>query len=71
MSDIHIFLFAFLIFNKRIQVRSENENILQWRELAKNGFCTIFESGRRGTLVIHPTESAENLRDLILQKLVK
>lgn len=62
----HLSLFAQLAEKDRIQIRSENERINEWEFLRDKNLISIFESGRRGTLIIHLTSHGESsLKELL------
>jgi hypothetical protein len=60
LKKTHLKLFAELMANGRISIRSTNPDLPNWEKLRSNGLCLILESGRTGTLVIHPTMKGEN-----------
>lgn len=49
----HLYLFAMLMSRGRVSIHDSNPQIRQWNALKNVGLCSILESGRSGTLVIH------------------
>lgn len=66
INSEHLYLFALLMNTGRVSIRDSNPKLRQWQTLKKVGLCSILESGRRGTLVIHSTMKAHALAESIL-----
>lgn len=62
----HLYLFALLMNSGRISIRDSNPQLKQWQILKRLGLCSILESGRRGTLIIHHTMKAHGLSESII-----
>lgn len=69
MDAEHLFLFSELIHKGRISIRDNNPALSKYHELRALGLCSILESGRKGTLVIHPTNKAEILAKQFISNL--
>jgi hypothetical protein len=65
----HLYLFALLMNTGRVSIRDSNPKLKQWQALKEIGLCSILESGRRGTLVIHSTMKAHGMAESILDNL--
>lgn len=65
----HVHLFCWLAESERISIRKNNQEIGKWEELKSAGLCTIFESDRSDTVVIHLTSRGESLAGHFISKL--
>lgn len=63
ITTTHLRLFAELCKKVRISIRESNPDIELWKELKSYGLCSILQSGRAGTVVIHATMKADGLAE--------
>jgi len=61
MTTAHLELFSRLASSGRVSIRDTNEQMPLWRQLRSARLCTIFETDRAGTVVIHLTPTGEHL----------
>lgn len=61
MLSIHLELFAKLAAQGRITIRYTNTEMELWKQLRSAGLCTIFETDRSDTAVIHSTAKGDCL----------
>ena len=61
MTSAHMELFSVLVANGRVSIRANNKKIKLWERLKSARLCTIFETDRAGTVVIHLTPQGEAL----------
>lgn len=61
MMSIHLELFSRLASQGRITIRYTNTELELWKQLKSAGLCTIFETDRSDTVVIHSTAQGDYL----------
>lgn len=61
ITSAHLDLFGRLASCGRISIRSNNKEIELWEHLRTARLCSIFETDRSGTVVIHLTAQGEAL----------
>lgn len=61
MQTIHLELFAKLAYQGRITIRHTNTELELWKQLKSAGLCTILETDRSDTAVIHSTAKGDCL----------
>jgi len=69
MGQLHLYLYAKLSYKGCISIRATNPEFRAWKKLHDEGLCSVLESGRAGTLIIHVTEKGENLLYKMIQSL--
>lgn len=71
ITTAHLRLFAELCKNVRISIRESNPDIELWKELKSYGLCSILQSGRAGTVVIHATMKADGLAESFISMITE